>query len=579
MITIWEPHAPQATTDGPTELLAGGLNLSIYNGVATYKTIEDGVIEIEATGNGPVRIDWRFPCTAATAYWSPEGSSSRWLPAAWMKPHTNTLARGSAVGSLIGTGDKNICSFAAMETEAMVSAGVIEELGEFRVWIQAENQLTIRIDTSDKHYAQSLASFAAWWGEGKSYHVPSAARKPAYSTWYSMHQNISPEGVEAQAKLAKEVGCEVIIVDDGWMTTDRTRGYGHCGEWNPISLPDTAAHVARVHDIGLEYMLWYAIPFVGWDSPVWDKFKDYGLRNLEHMQAIVVDPRYPMVREYLAERLSRAVSEWGMDGLKVDFVDWFATPDAPVAGPEADCAEVSEGVQLLLSEVHARITAANPEAMVEHRQPYVSHGLWPYTSMIRATDCPLSPHENRQRIADLRMTQGPLAIHADMLMWHTEETPEQVAVHLINVLFSVPQISVALETQSPEQIATIKFWLGIFSKYEDLLQLSIIEPARPELGYPMIRGSHGDAVAVARYAPLPIAVPESGWSTFLVANADADSQVILTGGPAASVRATVQDSQGREVTSEMVSFEQNVATVSVPLGGLLTLSIDGAEGA
>ena len=130
------------------------------------------------------------------------------------------------------------------------------------------------------------------------------------------------------------------------MTTDRTRGYGHCGEWNPISLPDTAAHVARVHDIGLEYMLWYAIPFVGWDSPVWDKFKDYGLRNLEHMQAIVVDPRYPMVREYLAERLSRAVSEWGMDGLKVDFVDWFATPDAPEAGPEADCAEVSEGVQL-----------------------------------------------------------------------------------------------------------------------------------------------------------------------------------------------------------------------------------------
>lgn len=578
MITLWEPHAPQATTAALTELLAGGLTLSVFNGVATYQMVEDGIVQIEAQGEGPVRIEWRIPCTNATAYWSPEGSSSRWLPAAWAKPQASTLARGNAVGSLVGTGDRNICSFAALETETLISAGVAEESGEFRIWVQAENQLTLRIDTSDRHFGRTLAGLATWWGADTAYHVPAAARKPAYSTWYSMHQDVSPDKIEKQATLAKAIGCEVIIVDDGWMTTDRTRGYGHCGEWNPVSLPDTAAHVKRVHDIGLEYMLWYAIPFVGWDSLVWDQFKDYALRNLEHMQAIVVDPRYPMVRHYLAERLSRAVSEWGMDGLKVDFVDWFAAPDAPEAGPDADCTDVAEGVNRLLNEVHSRITAANPEAMVEHRQPYVSHGLWPYTSMIRATDCPLSPHENRQRTTDLRMTQGPLAIHADMLMWHTEETPEQVAVHLINVLFSVPQISVALETQSPEQIATLKFWLGIFRTYEDLLQLSILEPARPELGYPMIRASHGNAVMVARYAPLPITVAESGWSTFMVANADVDNQVILSGGPSEAVLATVQNSQGREISSEMVSFEQNSLTVSVPLGGLLTLSIDGTEG-
>jgi len=552
--------------------VAGGLTLAIYDAAADTTSVSNGVVEISASGEGEVRIEWRIPCTSAVAYWSPEGSSSRWLPPAWAKPQTSTLARGSAVGSLIGAGDANICSFAALQTTALTSAGVVEESGEFRFWVQASKQLTLRIDTSSRHYSQALTDFAAWWATSFAINVPAAARIPAYSTWYSMHQNITPEAVERQAALAKDIGCDVIIVDDGWMTTDRTRGYGHCGDWEPTSLPDTASHVSRVHELGLEYMLWYAIPFIGWDSEVWEQFKPYALRNLEHMQAIVVDPRYPFVREYLATKLARAVEDWGMDGLKVDFVDWFATPDVPDAGPDADCQDVSVGVERLLAEIHSRITSANANAMIEHRQPYISHGLWPYATMIRATDCPLSPAENRQRTIDLRLTSDKLAVHADMLMWHPSETPQQVAVHLINVLFAVPQISVDLATQSPEQLETLRFWLGIFRSNVKVLQLSTLEPSRPELGYPMVRTTDSETVVVARYAPMPVDVPCEGWSTLMVANADNDTQVILLGGPGEPVLAVVQDSQGRQFSSEMVSFQQGATIVSVPTGGLLTLS-------
>ncbi|MGO4859068.1 glycoside hydrolase family 36 protein [Arthrobacter sp. 2MCAF14] len=402
---------------------------------------------------------------------------------------------------------------------------------------------------------------------------------PAYSTWYSMHQNISPAAVETQSALAKDLGCDVIIVDDGWMTADRTRGYGHCGgDWEPLSLPETGKHVQRVHDQGTAYMLWYALPFIGWDSAVWDQFKPYALRNLEHMQAMVVDPRYPAVREYLVDRLVLAVEEWGMDGLKIDFVDWFATPDAPAPGPEADCEEVADGVERLLAAIHGRITAANPEAMVEHRQPYVSHGLWPYASMIRATDCPLSPAENRQRTVDLRLTSGPLAVHADMLMWHPGETPEQVGVHLINVLFSVPQISVDLTTQTAEQLEALRFWLGQFRSHREVLQLGQFEPARPELGYPMVQASSGETVVVARYAPLPVEVLATGLTRFLVANADHDTRVVLVGDIQGQLHATVQDARGRTVSSGMVSFELSITEVCVPTGGLLTLANRTSEG-
>ncbi|MDH6707347.1 alpha-galactosidase [Kitasatospora sp. MAA19] len=567
MTEIWEPHAPTAG-GGLRPLSAEGLDLRV-SGPATARTVGEGVVEVTAEGKGDVRIEWRVPCVDATAFWTPEPRGTGWLPAAWSAPRRTSLANGAPIAALIGTGDVAICAFAAERADVLAGAGVLEETGEFRFWAQATDRLTVRIDTSRRHFARCLAGLADWWWTGREADIPAAARRPAYSTWYSMHQDITPEGVETQAALGRELGLDVIIVDDGWMTADRTRGYAHCGDWEPVSLPDTAAHVRRVHDLGVRYMLWYALPFIGKDSAAFERIGRYALADAAHMGAIVADPRYPEVREFLTGRLARAVEEWGMDGLKVDFVDWFARAEAPPVGPEADCESVDEGVERLLAAIRGRITAVDPEAMIEHRQPYVSPGLWPYVTMIRATDCPLSPQENRQRTIDVRLAAGPVPVHADMLMWHPAEPPEQIACHLINVLYSVPQISVDLAAQSPGQREAIAFWLGVFREHADTLQLGGLRPARPDLGYPMVTADGGATVVVARYAALPVDASGDGWRTLLVANADVDPDVRLTGG-GGTVQATVQDARGRIVRQGEVELDR-AGTIPVPRGGLLTL--------
>ncbi|MEV7780190.1 glycoside hydrolase family 36 protein [Kitasatospora sp. NPDC088351] len=564
---IWEPHAPTAS-GRPRPLTVEGLDL-LVTGTATARTTDEGVVEVTADGEGEVRIEWRLPCVDATAFWTPDPKGTGWLPAAWSAPRRVTLARGAPVAALVGTGDIAICAFAADRPDVLAGAGVLEETGEFRFWVQAAGRLTVRIDTSRRHFARCLAAIAGWWWADREASVPEAARLPAYSTWYSLHQDISPEAVETQAALGKELGLDSIIVDDGWMTADRTRGYGHCGDWEPVSLPDTAAHVRRVHDLGVRYLLWYALPFIGRDSAAWERLGRYALADAAHMGAIVADPRYPVVREHLTERLARAVEEWGMDGLKIDFVDWFGVENPPAAGPEADCGTVAEGLELLLAEIRRRITAVRPQAMIEFRQPYVSPGLWPYVTMIRATDCPLSPAENRQRTIDTRLVAGPIAVHADMLMWHPAEPPEQIACHLINVLFSVPQISVDLAVQTPEQREAIAFWLGVFREHLGTLQLGELRPARPDLGYPLVTAVGGDTVAVARYAPWPVRIGSDPWRTLLVANADADPEVRLVGGGGLA-EAVVHDARGRQVRQGTIDLAGG-AVVPVPRGGLLTL--------
>ncbi|MFF3838137.1 glycoside hydrolase family 36 protein [Streptomyces sp. NPDC001930] len=609
-VPAWRPGAPAGETPRTVvhRRLATGLSHSTGDPLvlhltglggdaweATVARVEDGValiedgvalIEVSAAEAVTLRAEWRVPCVGATAYWTPDTDASRWLPPSWTVPRTVSLAFGAPIASLVGSRDRALCTAAAGETAApvRVGAGVVEESGEFAFTVEQDltpdgPPLRLRIDLSGRHFAATLRAVTDWWAEGVEHPgVAPAARMPAYSTWYSLHQNVDAAVVERQAALSADLGIESIIVDDGWQTADRTRGYGHCGDWEPntAAFPELAAHVAEVHRLGLAYLLWYAVPFTGRHNDAWDRFKGVILREMPQMEAAVLDPRHPEVRGYLIEKVSRAVEEWGMDGVKLDFIDLFAVADPPPAPAGADHDTVHEGVRRLLADLDARLRRTRPDVIVEHRQPYVSPSLWPYATMVRATDCPLSPAENRQRIVDCRLTAGPLAVHADMIMWNAAETPESVAVHLINALFSVPQISVDLAAQTPGQSAALRFWLGVFRRHADVLQLGDLEPGRPDLGYPLISAHDQRTSVVARYAPLPVALPDrdgsDGPRTLLVANADRDPVVVLTATRQERALALVQDCRGEILSETVLDLVPGVNPVTVPTGGLLTLT-------
>lgn len=563
---VWEPYALGETATvrvGEVEMAIAG------TADAAVTRVADGAWLIDAPT--ATAAQWRIPCVDVTAFWTP-GSGTCWVPPIWSAPQESRLTKGSPVVSLVGTGSANVCTVALAESVAPVSftAGVIEETGEFVFTLRGQG-LRIRLDLSKRPFSAAIADVTAWWQVGRHLPpTPTAARLPVYSTWYSMHQEVSAESVELQAGLAKELGCETIIVDDGWQTADRARGYAFCGDWEPntTAFPDISGHVARVRELGMAYLLWYAIPFVGKHNAAFERFEGKFLRYLDHMDAAVLDPRYPEVRRFLIDKLAQPVEAWGVDGLKIDFVDRFATPGGdPAPGEGTDCAEVDEGVRRLLHDLDVRLRRTAPEVLVEHRQPYTSPGLWPYANMIRATDCPLSPQENRQRTLDLRLVAGPIAVHSDMILWHPDEPAEQVAVHLINALFSVPQISVDLSAQRPDQLAAIRFWLEIFRRHLGTLQLGVLEPVQPEHGYPLVRAYDGQTTIIARYAPLPVDVPESG--DLLVANADPDPRVVLFG--EGEARAEVYDCGGTLVLAADLRLETRPTLIDVPLGGLLKL--------
>ncbi|MEV4555688.1 glycoside hydrolase family 36 protein [Kitasatospora sp. NPDC049285] len=582
----WDGSAPPSgRTEAARTVDAAGLAVRITAiGSATEPVVRvvqpgtPGVVLIEVeSGEEDVRLraEWQVPCTGATGYWTPN-TNARWLPPSWAAPREASLPKGAPVGSLVGPGDAALCTFAVGEPVRPVSIGegAVEETGRYSWWVEHDGpKLSLRLDLSNRHFADTVRESADWWATLVPVRaVPDAAFEPVFCTWYALHLAMTAADVESLAELAAPLGFGSLIVDDGWQTDERTRSYATTGDWEPAprAFPDFAGHVRRIQALGLNYLLWHALPFAGDRSRAAEALAGHTLAHLPQLETHVLDPRSAAVRAYQVERLAAAVERHGADGLKIDFIDTFARP-ADTGSPDADCATVAEGVQKLLAALDARLRATRPEVLVEHRQGYTGPGLWPYATMVRAVDCPLGAVENRVRIADLRLTAGPLAVHADPLTWHPAERPERIAVLLQSVLFATAQVSVDLAAQSADQLTALAFWLSVMREHRDLLQRGELRPHRPELAYPVIEARHGARRAFGRYAPLPLRV-DGEWELLLVANADQDTLVRLefdrAPGP---VELLVQDCLGGTVARARTPVGAAELSVRVPTGGLLTV--------
>lgn len=93
-----------------------------------------------------------------------------------------------------------------------------------------------------------------------------------------------------------------------------------------------------------------------------------------------------------------------------------------------------------------------------------------------AGDCPMDAVTNRIRTVNLRLTSGMAAVHSDMLMWDYEERAEIADEQFINILFSVPQISMRIEEFSKEQYVMLQFYLKLWEEHREIITKEIFVP-------------------------------------------------------------------------------------------------------
>ena len=459
-------------------------------------------------------IIWEEEQVDMYGFWSSKSYHTHHLSPDWhMRENESKTASGMPLICIYNKANENRVTLALSDpaTPAKMAVGVVEENGCLRFKIDLFSQLcavmdgyevVLRVDRRRIPFHKAVISVRDWWSDlgYKCAYVPKESRLPMYSCWYSFHQHTIPDEILYECKIAKELGMETVIVDDGWQTDDNNRGYAFCGDWQVCEskIPDMKAFVDEVHSIGMKFMLWFSVPFVGIKSKNYERFRGKYLHLSKNSNAGVLDPRFPEVREFLVDVYRWHVEKYGYDGLKLDFIDSFRlTEESSTDYDSMDCLSVEEGLQRLLDETASELKKINPEIMIEFRQSYIGPIVSKYGNLFRVGDCPNDAITNKISSLDLRLTSDKIPVHSDMLMWNENDTNESVMYQLLAIMFSVPQISVRFDRITSEHRKLLKSYLDFWRGHSDIILNGQIDVWGVDANYTMARAKKdGQSVAV-----------------------------------------------------------------------------------
>ena len=531
-----------------------------------------------------VRLRFYFPSIECYSVWSPNARYDRSLKPNWLKNKTvSRLASWMPMHALVSANGRNRLniSLSDAKTPVTLATGVCEEdaciecdITFFTVKIAPikEYSAVLRLDLRDIPYYDSVYDVVSWWESECGYkpaYVPEHAKLPMNSLWYSYHQQLDVDDIVRECELSKPLGLDTVIIDDGWQTDDNSRGYAYCGDWELATskIPDMKEFVDRIHATGMKVMLWYSVPYVGLHSKNYDRFKDMLLDKTGNMRDYwSMDPRYKEVRDFLISIYSDAVKNWGLDGLKLDFIDSFSLDGKSLEYDERrDYQSLEDAIDVLMIDVKEALTAIDPEILIEFRQTYVGPAIRKYGNMLRVGDCPGDAMLNRQDVVNLRLTSGNTAVHSDMIMWHYDDKVESAAMQFASILFSVPQISMKIAKLSEEHKKMLKFYLSFWRENREVLIDGKILAANPECAYSLVCSEKdGKAIFVSYTDPV---IDCSAYNKISAVNASRSNALIIRGANGKNYK--VLNCLGEETSEGVVGCD--LFEIAVPTCGIITL--------
>ena len=542
-------------------------------------------------------IDLRFQLDNVQSLWLPSiaAPGKNYRPKGMFEytaSITTHLCNLAPMGAFYSAEGLNKLSFALSDCKNIVkvTAGVYEEqtcarlsfdLFETPAHAQSEYHVTLRLDTALMPVFNAVENMARFYERElqlKTMPVPEGAYGPVYSTWYAFLQNLQEEEIEEQCRIGAQCGLKTVIVDDGWQTDDNNRGYAYCGDWqvSATRFPHMREHVQRIHEMGMKYMVWFSVPFIGRKAKRADELKDYCLCFNPRWDAYVLDPRYKKVRDFLVTTFSTMVKDYDLDGLKLDFIDEFdlRQADAKAAAYDAarDTQSLPDAVDLLMREVRAALEAIKPDILVEFRQNYIGPMIHQYGNMLRAHDCPGDTLMNRMTTLDLRASSGNTAVHADMFTWSPQESVESASLQFIHTLLAVPQVSCNFKHLNAEHKAMVQHWIAFWEAHRDLLMHGQITALHPEFMYTDVSATkEGKQVRIiGSDHTLDLFEPELEQVT-LVNGAMITSIVVKSTHPV-TVSAEYFDCLGRKLQTLSLELTDKVQELALPKSGYIVFT-------
>ncbi len=536
-----------------------------------------------------IELKWKLENLGVKGYWTPNNILEKRFRSDWELPSLkSSISNDAPIISLFGYEDENIATVSTSECIHLVNieASLREEDNCFYFSFQffqeqvehKDYTIKLLVDKTPGHFSHKVKDAADWLLQENDFEtmpVFAGAATPLYSTWYSFHQDLETDLLLEECIEAKNLGCNLVIVDDGWQTLDNNRGYDFTGDWKAERLTNMAEFVQKLHAIDMKVMLWYSVPFCGIKSEAYQTFKGKFLTENHHW-APVFDPRFPEVRDYLVSIYRNAITDWDLDGFKLDFIDDFKVyPETETTEMNGrDTLSVTEGVLRLIQEIKSALTAIKPEILIEFRQKYISPALRQLGNMLRAFDCPNDSLMNRVRTTDVKLICGDSAVHSDMLTWHKDEPVEVAALQFTSILFSVPQVSVRLKERTAKEKAMIGFYNAYWTENKHVLLNGNFTAHKPLANYPILSAKNDKQKIIGVYEDVLVAMQMDLPVVHIINGKLSEEIVLKCNGDKEKSRWNMEilDCYGSQFSTAEIEFNGSAQSVSCPANGIIILT-------
>ena len=186
-------------------------------------------------------------------------------------------------------------------------------------------------------------------------------RPVLYNSWEGCMFDFNQRKLLDLAKRARDLGCELFVLDDGWFGA-RDNDRAGLGDYNVNrkKLPEGLEGLsARLGKLGLDFGLWFEPESVNEDSDLYRTHPDWVLHNdgfsdITGRNQLLLDLTKPEVRDYIVENVTRI-----LDSANISYVKWDMNRHSVALGVKAhECI-------LGLYDVMRRIFEPRPHVLLE----------------------------------------------------------------------------------------------------------------------------------------------------------------------------------------------------------------------
>ena len=185
-------------------------------------------------------------------------------------------------------------------------------------------------------------------------------RPVLYNDWEGCMFDFNQRKLLNLAKQAKELGCELFVLDDGWFgkRDSDTAGLGDYNV-NKKKLPQGIKGLSeRINHMGLEFGLWFEPEAVNPDSDLYRAHPDWaltdGFESLTGRNELLLDLTRQEVRDYIVESVTGV-----LDNANISYVKWDMNRHSIALGEKA------HRYILGLYDVMRRIFLPRPQILLE----------------------------------------------------------------------------------------------------------------------------------------------------------------------------------------------------------------------